>query len=636
MRTEKATHPVYVLMGVSGAGKTTVGRRLAKRLQLPFYDGDDFHPQANVDKMAGGEALDDADRAGWLDQLNQLARGISAKKGGVIACSALKHGYRKTLRAGVPRLQFIYLEGDEALLRERLEKREQHFAKADLLPSQMAILEPPTTAVRISIDQPVADMVNEIVARTSQGGFGLVGLGVMGKSLARNLAGHGVKLSLYNRHVEGVEERVAARFIAAHPELSSALAFDELAPFVASLEAPRKLFLMVNAGKVVDIVIAALRPLLSKGDIIIDGGNSHPDDTQRRITDLERDEIHLIGCGVSGGERGALEGPALMPGGPQAAYERVAPFLELIAAKDQRGGPCCTYIGPGGSGHFVKMAHNGIEYAEMQLLAELYQLQRKSNRPPDDTAAFFRSLNATPVNSYLQEITAVIANHREADGYVIDTILDEAGSKGTGSWTTVAIAQLGVPATMIPAALLARYLSAQKAERRRAESVYAIGMNYTQEALPLDDQLLTEAYYAAKLINHHQGFALLRTASQTYRWDLNLAEIARVWTNGCIIRSALMEELVQWLADERPLLLQPEFIQRLRPLIPSLDELVALGAARRAALPCFAAAAQFLHGYAEAEGSASMIQAQRDYFGAHTYRRNDRDASEVFHTEWPE
>ena len=435
--------------------------------------------------------------------------------------------------------------------------------------------------------------------------------------------------------MEGVEEKVAERFIAEHPELGKSLPFDDLAPFIESLEPPRKLFLMVNAGKVVDIVIAALRPLLDKGDVIIDGGNSHPDDTQRRITDLERDEIHFLGCGVSGGEQGALNGPALMPGGSREAYDLVAPYLELIAARDKNGAPCCAYMGPGGSGHFVKMVHNGIEYAEMQLLAELYQLQRKSNRSADETAAFFVGLNQTQLNSYLQEITAVIANHREAEDVVLDTILDQAGSKGTGSWTTVAMAQLGVPATMIAAALFARYVSAQKAERVRAEKAYGIGMNYTSAPLPLDNEGLAAAYYAAKLINHHQGFALLREASEAYNWSLNLSEIARVWTNGCIIRSALMEELVGWLTDDRPLLLQPDVVRRVRPLIAPLDDLVALGASRRVAMPCFGAAAQYLHGYAEAEGSANMIQAQRDYFGAHTYRRVD-GGDAVFHTEWPE
>ena len=626
--------PVYIVMGVTGSGKTSVGVLLAKHLNVPFYDGDDFHPQSNVDKMAAGSPLDDADRAGWLEQLNELARGITAKKGGVIACSALKRSYRLQLREGVPRLRFIYLHGSEDLIRERLESREGHFAKADLLPSQFATLEPPATALWVDINQPLQAIVSELVGGVARADFGLVGMGTMGKSLARNLAGKGVKLSLYNRHLAGVEEKVAERFAAEHDELSDALPFDNLGAFVQSLRRPRKILLMVSAGKVVDLLIAAFKPLLDKGDILIDGGNSHPSDTHRRITELERDELHFIGCGVSGGERGALEGPALMPGGPHEAYVSVAPYLELIAARDRHGNPCCAYIGPGGSGHFVKMVHNGIEYAEMQLLAELYQVQRKSNRPQTDMAAFFAGMTDGPLDSYLQAITAVIAGFRENDRYVLDLIHDQAGNKGTGNWTTVAMAQLGVPATMIAAALFARYLSAKKTERNRAEKAYGLGMDYTRDELVLDNQQLREAYYAAKLINHHQGFDLLREASAEYGYGLDFSEIARIWTNGCIIRSALMEELVGLLADERPLLLQPGIVNRLKKVTVSLDELVALGANRRVALPCFAAAAQYLHGYAEAEGSANMIQAQRDYFGAHTYRRVDAPDDESFHTEW--
>lgn len=636
MPTSEQQQPVYVLMGVSGAGKTTIGTQLAKRLGIPFYDGDDFHPQGNVDKMAAGRPLTDSDRAGWLEQLNHLAQGITTKQGGVIACSALKHSYREVLRAGVPRMRFVYLQGDEALIRERLENREGHYAKPELLPSQFEALEPPQTAFTVSVDQEPEKIVEEIALGTALTSFGLVGLGVMGKSLARNLVSKGIKVSLFNRHLEGVEERVAADFVGAFTELADAQAYDQLGPFVDSLARPRKIFLMVSAGPVVDLLIASLKPLLDKGDIIIDGGNSHPNDTQRRITELERDELHFLGCGVSGGERGALEGPAIMPGGPRVAYDQVAPYLELIAAKDKNGKPCCAYMGPGGSGHFVKMVHNGIEYAEMQLLAELYQLQRKSRRPHTATAKFFEQLANGPLAGYLQEITAVIADHREADAFIIDQILDKAGNKGTGNWTTVAMAQLGVPATLIAAALFARYLSARKAERVRAEKAYGLGMDYTTEQLPLDDEQLADAYYAAKLINHHQGFDLLREASREYDWSLDLSEIARVWTNGCIIRSALMEELVGLLRDERPLLLQPVLVNRLKKRLDALDGVVTLGGRRQVALPCFAAAAQYLHGYAEAEGSANMIQAQRDYFGAHTYRRVDKDEAESFHTDWPE
>ncbi|MDP5139596.1 MAG: NAD(P)-binding domain-containing protein, partial [Spirosomaceae bacterium] len=279
--------------------------------------------------------------------------------------------------------------------------------------------------------------------------FGLIGMGVMGTSLARNLANNGFKLALYNRYEKGVEEQVATKAIADHEELASAAGFEDLKQFVAAQSTPRKIFLMIKAGPVTDYVINDLAPLLDKGDIIIDGGNSLYKDTERRIKELKEKGLHFIGTGVSGGERGALEGPSIMPSGDAEAYEIVAPYLTKIAAKDKDQKPCCTYVGKGGSGHFIKMVHNGIEYAEMQLIAENYALMRYAYRMPmDKIASEFTAWQANGLSSYLLEISTKIIQQKEDGDYLIDKILDKAGNKGTGSWTTDAATDYGVPSTV--------------------------------------------------------------------------------------------------------------------------------------------------------------------------------------------
>ena len=461
--------------------------------------------------------------------------------------------------------------------------------------------------------------------------FGLIGLGVMGKSLSRNLANKGFKLSLFNRHVDGTEEDVAVDFVKSFPELQEASGFDDLGQFVNSIAAPRKVMLMVNAGKPVDAVIGQLIPLLDRGDVIIDGGNSHYKQTDQRAALLAENGIEFIGTGVSGGEEGALKGPSIMPGGSSDAYSKAAPYLEAIAAKDSEGNGCCAHVGEGGAGHFVKMVHNGIEYAEMQLIAECYSLLRYvGGHDHEAIADLFDAWCERDLGSYLLEISAQILRKKDGDQYVIDQILDKAGNKGTGSWTTIAAAELGVPITMITGALFARYTSAFKSERANSDQLYGLGV----ESSIVNLVELEGAYRIARIANHHQGLHLIDAASETYNWNLNFSEIARIWTNGCIIRSKLMKDLIGVLGSTQRLLQHSDLIDVVQKHRLDLAEIVAQGHQTYCSIPCLSAASDFINTYTQAQSSANMIQAQRDFFGAHTYKRVDDPAGPSHHTIW--
>jgi 6-phosphogluconate dehydrogenase len=617
-------------MGVSASGKSTIGKLLASELRFPFFDADDFHPEYNIKKMASGQALNDLDREGWLLELNDLAR---REPNAIIACSALKEAYRILLRKDLSKeVHFVYLKGSYEQIYDRMTEREGHMMPVSLLQSQFDTLEEPSDALTVSVsltpETIIKQIMNEINPKCD---FGLIGLGVMGKSLCRNLINNDVKLAMYNRFVAGVEEGVAADFKQAY-NLDSSAAFEDLEQFVESLNTPRKIMLMVSAGPAIDHIIEELVPLLDEEDIIIDGGNSHYSDTKRRMEYLNKEGVHFIGTGVSGGEEGALKGPSIMPGGNQQAYEQIKPFLEAIAAKDKNGKPCCTYIGTEGSGHFVKMVHNGIEYAEMQLLAELYQLCRfGKGMQPEQIADLFESWKAEGLDSFLLEITANILREKEDDKYLIDLILDKAGNKGTGNWTTVAASQLGFPATMITAALYARYVSAHKESRKQAASIFRFEKSSALDC-SLDD--MREAYRVGRIINHHQGFELIRSASDTFAWNLDLSAIAGIWTNGCIIRSELMERLIEPLKEALPILLQRDQLTILKTGRENLTALNISGLKAGFNLPCFTAALNFLNGYTESKGSANIIQAQRDYFGAHRYQRVDDHSGKTYHTVW--
>jgi len=620
-------------MGVSGSGKSTIGKLLSQEFNIPFYDGDDFHPKENIEKMSSGRPLNDKDRQGWLEALNDLALKELKKSNCIIVCSALKQKYREILIQNIEtQSEWIYLSGSFDLISKRLNSRENHFMPSDLLKSQFDILEEPRDALRVDISLSPNEIIKTIKrVQTETTEFGIFGLGVMGKSLCRNLAKSGFKISMYNRHVVDTEVEVAKNFKTQFSELSEAKAFDDIAAFVNSLQQPRLILLMVNSGKTIDLVIENLLPHLSENDVLIDGGNSNYKKTKERFDYLKSKNIHFIGAGVSGGEKGALNGPSIMPSGDKEAYALVQPYLEAISAKDKNDLPCCTYIGSEGSGHFIKKVHNGIEYVEMQLLAEVTTILEALGQNPDaisDTLGSWKNA----ASSYLLDITALLLKKKDNDGdWLVKKILDIADNKGTGNWTTIASAELGVPSTLVATALFSRFISFYKDERRQLNKLF--DKNETSE-LNLTSTEILEAYQFARIINHYQGFKLINEASNTYKWNLNLSEIARVWTNGCIIKSILMQDLVETLKYNSNLLTNTELIDSVNQYKSAAKKVVQQSLLNDIATPALSEAIQFLNGITTTYSSANIIQAQRDFFGAHTYRRRDDDSGKSYHTIW--
>ena len=619
-------------MGVSGCGKSTIGNMLANELKIPFFDGDNYHPKENIAKMTSGKSLNDDDRYSWLLLLNELARKQLKKNSCVIVCSALKQKYRDLLSQGIENnTKWVYLSGSFETIYNRLNSRKDHFMPSELLLSQFDTLEIPKNAINVDIEQLPEEIIKNIKEELmDKSEFGLLGLGVMGKSLCRNLANNGFNISMFNRHVDGIEENVAKDFKNEFSELSSAQSFDDLKMFVESIQSPRKIMLMVNAGKTVDVVINALLPHLIDGDIIIDGGNSNYNKTKERFEYLKSMNIHFIGTGVSGGEEGALKGPSIMPSGDLNAYKKVQPFLEAIAAKDEKNLPCCTYIGPDGSGHFVKMVHNGIEYAEMQLLAEVFSVLQATGKNPDEIADILETWKQE-ADSYLMDITIDILRKKEGNDWLLHKILDKAGNKGTGNWATIATAQLGAPTTMIATALFARYISFYKNDRVEANKVFR---NSKKSTLEMSSDDLLKTYQFARIINHFQGISMIHHASESYNWNLNLSEIARIWTAGCIIKSDLMVELVDVLKSSTFILKNDKIIKQIKNLKPSTNKVIAECILNEIPISCLSEAINFFNSYTTEDSSANLIQAQRDYFGAHTYQRIDDPSGKFHHTNW--
>ncbi len=617
-------------MGVSGSGKTTIAQLLSQKINTPYFDADDFHSIENKNKMKAGIPLDDHDRISWLNALHDLALHHSKLEGAIITCSALKETYRQILTENLNcTIHWIVLKGDYDLISSRMEARKDHFMPPGLLSSQLNTMQYPPYGIHMPIDQAPDQIINHIIRNLGLSEFGLFGLGVMGKSLARNLASQGIKLSLFNQNIDGKEVKVAENTIQEFSELSLAQGFDEISSFVHSLSLPRKIFLMIPAGQAVDDAIQKLKPLLSAGDIIMDGGNSHFQDSERRKVDLATYSIYFIGIGVSGGEQGALKGPAIMSGGDQIAYEAIKDILNAIAAKDKNNKPCSGYIGSGGAGHFVKMIHNGIEYVEMQLLSEVYWILKKgTGKSNEEIAQLFEIWQQSELSSYLLEITIKILRHNTDGNYTIDGIADIGGSKGTGGWSLRAAADQGIPATLIADALFARYISSLKSER----ILYDPLKLPIQLSLIFDENKLKQAYSISRWINHHQGFEIIQAASNQYSWSINLSETARIWTNGCIIRSTMMEEVSNLLKINSNILSsQLPFIWE---HMPSLTYTTTTCLAHGLAIPCISAALNYVLAITSKDSSMNLIQAQRDFFGAHTYKKAEDPFGKSYHTDW--
>ena len=461
----------------------------------------------------------------------------------------------------------------------------------------------------------------------------IIGLAVMGENLALNMESKGYTVSVFNRHTE----RVTA-FLSSRGQGKDIRGADSLEDLTAQLEHPRKVMLMIKAGAPVDEMIEQLIPLLESGDLIIDGGNSNYQDTERRTKQVEEQGFLYIGCGVSGGEEGALHGPSMMPGGSEAAWPLVKPLFQAIAAHTDDGAPCCEWIGSGGAGHFVKMVHNGIEYGDMQLIAEVYQIM-KFGLGLDNAAMAetFAAWNEGKLESYLIEITRDILRYKDQDGrYPLDYILDKAGQKGTGKWTGQEALEEGVPLTLVVEAVLARSLSAMKETRLLASQTYGQpDHSVPQDSLSLQD--LEDALYASKIISYAQGFMLMRQSAQTHGWKLNFGEIATLWRGGCIIRSVFLGRIKEAF-DANPglenLLIAPYFVQAIKRALPGWRRVAATAQLHGISVPCISSALAFFDGFTSDRLPANLLQAQRDYFGAHTYERTDRPAGEYFHTNW--
>jgi len=468
--------------------------------------------------------------------------------------------------------------------------------------------------------------------RTAQ--FGVIGLGVMGANLALNVEDHGHTVAVWNLETEWVD-----RLLQKNPG-RQIIGAKTLQEFCRALERPRRILIMITAGDPVDQTLQRLSPYLAPGDVVIDGGNSYFKDTIRREANARQIMVKYFGMGVSGGEEGARHGPSLMPGGPRDAYNHIAPILQSIAAKSDSG-PCVSYVGPDGSGHFVKMVHNGIEYGDMQLIAEAYEILNKAlHLSAQQLSQIFAEWNRGPLESYLIEITAKIfgVTDPETGKPLVDMILDKAGQKGTGKWTAQIALELEVPVPTITAAIDARALSGMKEERVIASQLIhsSAGSVFSGEKRDLI-QAMHDALYASKICSYAQGMSLIRAGSDEWQWDINLREMARIWKGGCIIRARFLDSIMR--AFERQpdlpnLLLDTEFMTWMRRAEPSWRKLIATAVQMGIPVPALSASLSYFDSYRSAQLPQNLTQAQRDFFGAHTYQRADRPTAGFVHTDW--
>jgi 6-phosphogluconate dehydrogenase len=463
--------------------------------------------------------------------------------------------------------------------------------------------------------------------------IGVIGMAVMGKNLALNIESRGYTVAIYNR--TGSKTETVAK---EHADKKLVPSY-KIEDFVNSLEKPRRIIMMVKAGAGTDAVIAQLLPLLDKGDVLIDGGNTFFEDTMRRNAELDKSGINFIGMGVSGGELGALEGPSMMPGGQKEAYDLVAPILEQMAAKAEDGEPCVTYIGPNGAGHYVKMVHNGIEYGDMELIAESYNLLRNLvGLSVDEIAGIFNDWKQGELSSYLIDITADILTRKDDLGSgkpMVDLILDAAGNKGTGKWSSQSALELGVPQSVITESVYARYISAMKDERVAASKVLPKPVGKVDFDKDTVVEMIRKALYFSKLMSYAQGFEQMRVASEHYDWNLQYGELAKIWREGCIIRAKFLQNITDAFEkqpDLSNLLLDDYFKDIARNYQEAVRDLVGLAVKAGVPVPGFSGAISYYDSYRSEVLPANLIQAQRDYFGAHTYNRTDREGT--YHYTW--
>ncbi|GAB5053154.1 NADP-dependent phosphogluconate dehydrogenase [Pediococcus ethanolidurans] len=463
--------------------------------------------------------------------------------------------------------------------------------------------------------------------------IGVVGMAVMGKNLALNIESRGYTVAIYNRTGSKTEKVVSD-----HPEKHLVPSYT-IEDFVNSLEKPRRIMMMVKAGKATDAVIAELLPHLDKGDVLIDGGNTFFEDTMRRNAELDNSGINFIGTGVSGGELGALEGPSMMPGGQKEAYDLVAPIFEKMAAKAEDGTPCVTYIGPNGAGHYVKMIHNGIEYGDEELIDESYNLLRNMvGLSVDEIADIFADWNKGELDSYLIDITADILTRKDdlgSDKPIVDLIMDKGGNKGTGKWSSQNALALGVPQSLITESVYARYISVLKDERVAASKVLPKPEGKIEFDKDAVIEKIRQALYFSKIMSYAQGFEQMKVASKHYDWNLQFGEIAKIWRAGCIIRAQFLQNITDAF-DKKPdldnLLLDDYFKDIAKKYQESIRDIVGLGVKAGVPMPGFTSAISYYDSYRSAVLPANLLQAQRDYFGAHTYERVDREGT--FHYSW--
>lgn len=653
-------HKKILVMGVSGCGKSHIGHLLAQQLSYSFFDGDDFHPQNNVDKMRQGIPLTDEDRVDWLHTLNRL---FTDNESAVIACSALKPEYRDILRKNNEDLTIVYLQGDFDTIWQRHQKRDNHWFNGKLmLESQFdTLIEPlPNEAIFIDIKPSVETVLHTIQQKLKQGilmpnspssnhnHIAMIGLGVMGKSLTLNLLDNQFNVAGFDINKDHLMVTTKEAELL---NKGTFLACDSLTGLLSTLKSPRVIALSIPAGNIVEQVIDDLLKVgLEPQDIVIDTGNSLWTDTIAREQKYQG-QLQFFSTAVSGGEQGARFGPALMASGSAEAWQSIKPMWNAIAAKVDSDGlpvpplhdgePCATYTGPSGSGHFVKMVHNGIEYADMQLICEVYHYLRDAMElTPPQIGDIFTQWNQGVLNSYLIEITADILKQQDfsTEHPLVDMILDKAGQKGTGTWTAINSLEIGCPTPTIAQSVYARSLSSLKARRLiGAQCLKARTQPVDKTDLSTLINELHDALYCAKLCAYAQGFDLMNATSMQQNWSLNFVDIAKGWRAGCIIRATFLQDIAnayQQTPTLDNLLFAKHFAQQLENRQLSWRKTVSNSSLHGIPMPGISSALSYFDSMRCETLPTNLLQAQRDFFGSHTYSRIDQPESEKYHVEW--